>query len=269
MKTIQSVLILTLLTPLAVTAQDEYKKAYNAALEFAKDATTYAEARNSFADAALGADEASDSEIGQRARYAAAQIDYKLGTSAYRSNDFEAALQHYTNGNEIYPAYIKNLYGQGLTLMSMERVDEALETLRNAAAAPGDRKTNLAAEKRIRGHFIGLASSALGKNNVTSEDADIALGALESLSEILQPDADLHYYTAVAHYQKGNGTSAIESANEALAIHKGSLTDKAKIYYVLGEAYVSINNTDAAKDAFREALYGSYKQSAEHYLENL
>lgn len=268
MKAIQSVLFLTLLTSVAVLAQD-YKKDYNAALEFAKDTATFIEARNSFADAALGADNASDPEIAQRSRYAAAQIDYKLGTTAYKSDDWETALLHYINGNTIYPAYIKNLYGQGLTLLKIGRVDEAVKALMDVVAAPGDRKTSLAAQKRIRIHFISIASSELGKDNVSSEGTAKALDALTTLSELMPPDADVYYYTALAHYENGNSTSAIEAANSALVIHKGSLSDKAKIYYVLGEAHVRLNNVDDAKNAFQEARYGIYKQSAEHYLETL
>ena len=250
-----------------VSAQ-QYKEDFNSAQEAAKS-SSWSDARNLFFQAATGADDASDPDVAQRARYAAAQIDYKLGTTAFKSDDFEGALQHYTDGESIYPAYIKNLYGKGLAQNRLGRIDEALDSWMAVVNSPGDRKTSLTAEKRIRDHFISQASQALAKRNASARDADAALASLASLSELMEADADVHYYTALAHYTKGEGEAAVEAAQKALGVHTGSRSDKAKIYYVLGEAYVSIKDRDAAKNAFQNAAYGTWKQSAEHYLETL
>ena len=231
-----------LVAPSPVTAQ-QYKEDYNAGLEAAKDPAAIANARSLFASAATGADEASDTEIAQRARYYVAQLDYRLGTAAFRAEDYPAALEHYSEGETIYPTFIKNTYGKGLALKNLDRIDEALEAFKTAAGAQGDRRTSLAAEA--------------------------ALAALASLLEFMEADADVHYYTALAHYTKGEGEAAIASAEQALSMHTGSRSDKAKIYYVLGEAYVSVGDRDAARDAFSNAVYGTWKQSAEHYLETL
>ena len=259
--------LLLLVTSIPATAQ-QYKEDFNAAQELAKEGSL-SEARDLFMQAAAGADEASDAEVAQRARYVAAQIDYRLGTEALKAENYEGALQHYSNGESIYPAYIKNLYGKGLALKNLGRIDEGIDAWMAVSAAPGDRKTSIAAEKAIRDHFIGQASTALGKRNPTRSDADVALAALASLSELMEADADVYFYTAQAHYVKGEGDAAISAAQQALEIHTGSRSDKAKIYYVLGEAYVSVNDRDAAKEAFQNAVYGAYKQSAEHYLETL
>jgi len=263
-----SVLIIALLTTSTNVNAQKYKEDFNEAQEVAKSGAL-TDARTLFINAANGADEASDPDVARRARSVAAQIDYKLGTQAFRAEEFETALQHYINGDSIYPAYIKNKYGQGLAQKKLGLVDEAIESWTAVISAPGDRKTSLTAEKAIRDHFVGEASSALGKRNATSADADVALAALSSLTQIMNADADVHYYTAVAHYTKGDGSSAISSAQQALAIHSGSRSDKAKIYHILGEAYVSINDRNSAKDAFQNAVYGSWKLSAEHYLETL
>ena len=257
-----------LVAPGPVTAQ-QYKEDFNAALEAAKNPATLADARSLFINAATGADGASDTETAQRARHITAQIDYKLGTEALKSEDYQAALEHYSNGENVFPTYIKNLYGKGLALKNLGRLDEALDIWKTVATAQGDRRTSLAAEKAIRDHFISHASAALAKRNATRADADAALAALASLSEFMDADADVHYYTALAHYTKGEGEAAIAAAQRALDLHSGSRSDKAKIYYVLGEAYVSVGNRDAARDAFSNAVYGTWKQSAEHYLETL
>jgi len=262
-----SFLIITLVITSTVSAQ-KYKEDFNSAQEAAKS-SAWSDARDLFVSSASGAEDASDPDVAQRARYAAAQIDYKLGTTAFRAEDFETALQHYTNGENIYPAYIKNKYGQGLALRNLGRLDEAIDSWMEVSAAPGDRKTSLAAEKAIRDYFISEASKALAKRNATSSDADIAKTALAKLSELMEPDADVHYYMALAHYTKGEVSDAISAAQQALDVHSGSRSDKAKIYYVLGEALVKINDIESAKDAFQNAVYGTWKQSAEHYLETL
>ena len=43
----------------------------------------------------------------------------------------------------------------------------------------------------------------------------------------------------------------------------------AKIYFVKGEAHMFAGSNQAASDAFSNALFGSYKPLAEHYLSEL
>ena len=52
-------------------------------------------------------------------------------------------------------------------------------------------------------------------------------------------------------------------------MHRGTASDKAKIWFTKGEALVALGNVDAAKEAFQNAAVGAYRQSAEHYLETL
>ncbi len=90
-------------------AQD-YKKVYNEALA-AATAKNYTLARAKFAEAAPMAQSAGDSEIAKKSKYVAAQIDYKLGNSALKAENFDQALKHYKAGAAMYTAYIKNQYG--------------------------------------------------------------------------------------------------------------------------------------------------------------
>ncbi len=271
-RNILTALVLTVLlagSALPSVAQ-EYKEAFNAGLEAAKDPNSFATARDKFAQAVEGAVEASDNDVAQRARYYAAQIDYKMGNTAFKAEDFESALTHYSSGAEIYPAYVKNLYGQGLALKKLGRMDEALEAWTKVTADTRDRRTALAALSAIRDHFYYQASSAVSKRAVVAADADRALTALSELTNYIEtPDADYYYYTAVAHQIKGAFAESLTAADQALELHNGSRTDKAKIYFVKGEVLVALGNTDAAKTAFQNAAFGSYKPSAEHYLETL
>jgi len=262
--------VLAGLTTQSVQAQDdqEYKRAYNAGMEAAK-AKNLPEARTQFARAAQLATQQGDQEIARQSKYVAAQIDYKLGTAAFKAENYEKALEHYVAGTTIYPDYDKNLYGQGLALKNLGRIDDAMAKWQEVRTNNKDRKTVGEAEERIREHFYFQASSAVSKQNPSRGDADQAITALNALKEYLEPDADYYYYLAVAHNIKGEYSQSVSMADQALEMHRGSRTDKAKIYFVKGEALMYSGDNAGAKTAFTNAAFGSYKASAEHYLQTL
>ena len=108
-------------------AQDdqEYKRVYNAGLQ-AYEANQLSEARTQWARSAQLAQQAGDSEIARKSAYYVAQVDYKLGIQAYKAGNFDQAVQHHQAGTAMYPDYTKNLYGEGLALKKLGRIDEAL-----------------------------------------------------------------------------------------------------------------------------------------------
>ncbi|MFQ5569536.1 MAG: tetratricopeptide repeat protein [Rhodothermales bacterium] len=254
----------------SVFAQDdqEYKRAYNAALA-AYQAKNFDEAHTQWTTAAHLARQAGDTDIERKSRYYVAQLDYRRGVTAFKAKDYEQALKHHQAGTAIYPDYTKNLYGEGLALKKLGHIDEALAKWKAVIDAGKDRKTTSTAQKAIRDHFYFQASSAVSKQHPTRADADRCLAALKASEAYLEPDADYYYYTAVAHNVRGEYTQSIAVADKALDIHRGSRTDKAKIYFVKGEALMYSGNIDGAKAAFTNAAYGSYKALAEHYLQTL
>ena len=265
----KSVLLLVSLLIVAASADaQEYKEEYNSGMA-AANAKDYPTARAHFATAAQGAAAADDAEVERQASYVAAQLDNRMGNAALRAENFDDALKHFQNGVAIFPSYIKNHYGQGLALKKLGRVDEALTTWQGILDNTQDRQTVNAAEKAIRDHFNYQASSAVGKSNPSATDGDRALAALEQSLQYVDPDADYYYYVAVAQYAKGNNEAAITAADQALALHRGSRVDAAKIHYVKGEAQVRIGDVAGARTSFTNASFGSYRASAEHYLESL
>ncbi len=139
----------------------------------------------------------------------------------------------------------------------------------NAIGNAKGRKTARAAATAIRDNLYFAASSRLGKSSPSRADADAAIAALEASEEYVEPDADYYYYMAVARSVKGEHGQAVALANQGLEIHRGSRTDKAKIYFVKGEALMYSGDTEGAKAAFTNAAYGNYRASAQHYLETL
>ncbi len=251
----------------------EYKETYNAAREAAV-AKDYQTALDKYIEAATGAAAEGDDEVERNALRVVGQLTYILGRAQLQAENFEAALGYFEQGIEHYPSNAQNYLARASALRRLDRMDEAIaafaQTMEVATAA-SDTKTARQAEEAIRGHFVFLASSALSRNGARTgtADADEAMGYIEELLQYVEADADTYYYTAESQKVKGQFADAIASADQALAIHRGSRTDKAKIYFVKGESLMNSGDIEGAKEAFRNAAYGNYRASAEHYIETL
>ncbi len=265
-----AILIVAVILGASPVLAQEYKETFNAGLEAAK-ADQLDSARDLLVSAAGGADAEGDTETASRARYIAAQIAYKLGTADLRAEDFESALAHYTDGTELFPNYNKNLYGQGLALKKLGRINDALtvwKAVADSGGSGGDRETINAARNGIRDHFYFQASSSVS-DGATMLDAERAREALAALEEFLEPDADYYYYMAEIHKRLGDPNASVAAADQALEMHRGSRSDKAKIWFTKGEMLVVLGNIEAAREAFQNAAVGAYRAPAEHYLETL
>ncbi|NND70759.1 MAG: hypothetical protein HKN43_04200 [Rhodothermales bacterium] len=253
----------------SVNAQDdqEYKEAYNAGIA-AAEAKNYAAAYEEYGKAADLATQAGDEEIAEKSRKIMAKIDKLLGTRAYKAGNYELALKHFDTGLTLDPSYAPNLHNKGLALKQLGRIDESMASLKLAADS-NDSKTSRAADKAIRGYYHSEASKLVAKDNASSTDAQRAISLLTQMQEYVDADADTYFYSSLAHNVVRDYPAAIASADQALAIHRGSKADKAKIHFVKGEALLNSGDSSGAKASFSEATYGSYKALAEHYLETL
>ncbi len=252
-------------------AQDdqEYKRAYNAAIEAAK-AKNYDEAHKQFVRAADLAKKAGDADIADRSNKVAAQIDYNRGKQLSDNEKYEDALKHFEAGIKRYPKYANNYLGKGLALSKVNKTDEAVAVFQEARKSD-DSKVARAAEDAIRGMFVYKASSALsrGGEKASRADAQEAISHLTKLQEVIPLDSDAYYYLAEAYKALGDYDQSITAANKGLEMHTGSKSDKARLYFVKGEALMFKGDNASAKAAFSEARFGSFKAPAEHYLETL
>jgi tetratricopeptide (TPR) repeat protein len=269
---ILTLLLLAIIVAVPAAAQD-YKEAYNAGLA-AATAKNYPEALRKFSEASDGAKAEGDADVEARSNKIIGQIEYSLGVKETRAESFDAALTHFENGMTRYPTYAKNFLGKALALKKLERPDDAMLAFKQAMEvgnANQDRATARKAETAISEHFVYLASSALSRNasGATAADGDAALAHLARVADYVEPGADVMYYTAVAYQAKGQATDAIAAADKSLELHRGSRTDKAKIYFVKGEALMRAGDSAGARTAFQSAAVGSYRASAEHFIELL
>ena len=261
-------------TPALAQEEDDqaYKRAYNAAIE-AANAKNYQEAYTNFEEAARLAEEAGESEIAQKAIGVVAQLDYNFGAAAAKNEDYETALSHFEKGIENAPNYAKNYLGKASALRKQEKIDEAMAAYQEAIEVGDQSDPQIAESARnsVRDYYTFLASQALsrGGENVRSADAEEALGYLEEMEQYVEPDADTYFYRATAANALDNYEQAIQYADQGLSMHNGSRSDAAKFYFAKGEALMYMGNIAEAKSVFQNAAYGSYKASAEHYIETL
>jgi len=275
LKALVLVLVLAGLEAAPAFAQDdqEYKREFNAGLEAYK-AKNAAQAYDHWGKAADLSKKAGDTEIAEKAMTYVTQLDYANGLDAFKKDQAEEAIKHFDKGIQHYPNFAKNYYGKGLALKNLDRFDEAIASYKKAmevAEKASDRKTKDAAEQAIRDLFVYRASRALasGGENVSRAAATEALGYLNQMKEHVSLDPDAYYYMAEAHKALGEYEQAVAAADQGLALHKGSKTDKAKFYFVKGEALMLNGDNALAKAAFEEARYGSFKAPAEHYITTL
>jgi tetratricopeptide (TPR) repeat protein len=251
----------------------EYKEAFNSGMSAAK-AKDFTAAISSFEAAADGAKAEGDAAVERQSRSIIAKIEYNVGRSFMKKEDFDSAIAHFDNGIAQFPSYAKNYLARASSLKKKGDIEGALaqfaETI-TVAKASSDSKTRRSAESAIHDQYIYFASSALSRNGsrTTKADAAEALQYLEKLQEFVEADSDVYYYMAEVYKTTGEFQKSVEFADKALSIHHGSRTDKAKIYFVKGESLVSIGKVSAAKAAFEKARFGSYKASAQHFIDTL
>lgn len=250
-----------------------YKETFNTGMEAAK-AKNFTVAIEKFTEAADGAKTEGDAAVERQARGLIARIEYNLGRALHQQEKFAEAKTHFTNGIEQDPTFAKNYLARAAAMKKTADWDQAVLAYQQAmqvADKNADSQTARAAETAIRDQYIYLASSALSRsgNRATRADATEALEHLDMLQMYVEADADTYYYLAEANKVLGDYEKAIALADQGLEIHRGSRTDKAKIYFVKGEALMNSGQTAAAKEAFQNALFGSYRASAEHYIETL
>ncbi len=267
----RALIALALVVALAQPAASQaYKETFNTGIETAR-AGNLDEARGLFMQAASGADAESDAAVARRARDLATKIDYKLGKAAFDNENYEVAITYFDRGIEADASYTNNQHMKGLALKRLDRIEEAM-TVWSALLENSDRAAVNRASDAIRDHYHFAASTAISRNGAaaTEEDASEALAALETMMGYgIEADADTYYYQAEAAKIIGDYAQAVTLADQAIEIHRGSLTDKAKLYFVKGESLMYSGDTAGAKEAFAGATYGQYKASAEHWIETL
>lgn len=246
-----------------------YQKALSKYKAFQKEKSlaSLETAIENFQEASDMSSEYGNEQISGKAEQVVTQLFYTKSILQYKSSNYSDALASLDKAIERNPNYAKAYYQKGLVKKNSDNgsLEEALKWYDKAIEVGN--KTN---DNQIVRKAKESASSNLVYAGVQAKDAGSTQKAIDLLNRALKYNpnsADAHYRLAESYNKLGNRDQAISHANKALELENGGRTEKAKIYFELGSAYMSKGNTGDACQAFKNAAYGNFKSRAEHEME--
>lgn len=206
-----------------------------------------------------------DDDIKRKANDYIPKLYYVIGSDLYKNKDFDGALQNYKKSTELDPTYAKAYYGQALAYSKKEDNANALSACEKAietAVQTNDMKTLEKAEKIA--HNICLIE---GNEEKEKGNYELAINKLKKAIEYDTKSAQAYALIASCHNQLSNYDEAISAANKALEYEESDNEKKAGIYYEIGLAHKSKGEITEACEAFKNALFGVFVESAKYQIE--
>jgi tetratricopeptide (TPR) repeat protein len=220
-----------------------------------------------FEETVVACDKYGDDDIKDKSLKYIPQLYNSNGLAQLKSEDFDGAIESFDKAVEYQPDYARAIYGKGLVYRKQDDNDNMVATLEKAIEmgnASGDDKTVEAATKILKDHFVNS-----GKLAFKDEKWEEAIGNFESSFKYDSEDPEPYYLICVANGRQGNFEKAIEAGDKALEFEEDDADKKARIYYELGNAYVSLAQNEKACEAFKNCLVEPYTASVKHTMENV
>ncbi|MFC2113397.1 tetratricopeptide repeat protein, partial [Bacteroidota bacterium] len=193
------------------------------------------------------------------------QLYNAQGNSQVKAEEFDAALASFDKAIEYKPDYARAVYGKALVYKRQNDDANMLATFAEAievGTAAGDEKTTAAATKALKDHHLNTGITAF-----KAEDYEAALAAFDKSYAYDDTDADPYYLTCVIYGKQEQYEKAVEAGLKAAQYEEED--DQAKIWYEIGNAYMSLVEYEKACDAYSKALVEPYLASVKHKMENV
>ena len=223
------------------------------------------EAVNAFEEAIRLAETYDDEQTLRRVRGNLPPLHLNIGNQYFRNERNEEALEQYSRAIELNPSYVSAYYQKGLVFRRLNDIDRALENFDvsiDLAREADDQESVERSQRAARNYLVFLASEQI--------DEEYFSRALDLLNRAAGygESASLHYRFAEVYNNQRRYSDALTSAQRALELETGGRADRARIYFELGLAHKGLENTQAACDAFRNAMVGDFRSPAEHEIEH-
>ena len=223
------------------------------------------EAVNAFEEAIRLAETYDDEQTLRRVRGNLPPLHLNIGNQYFRNERNEEALEQYRRAIELNPSYVSAYYQKGLVYRRLNDIDQALENFDvsiDLAREADDQESVERSQRAARNYLVFLASEQI--------DEEYFSRALDLLNRAAGygESASLHYRFAEVYNNQRRYSDALTSAQRALELETGGRADRARIYFELGLAHKGLENTQAACDAFRNAMVGDFRSPAEHEIEH-
>jgi len=238
---------------------------YNVGNGFAKE-KKYTAAIPAYKEAIKVAQQYQTPEVEKKAVKMLPQLHYLIGGGHYKNKEFTEAVSAMQRAIDVDPDYAKAYYYIGLVKKKQNDLS-AFEAImdKGLIAATNSRDNNY--KKRIN---RSAASTFLGegaKLTTGGKPAD-AIPFLEKSLKYDQKNSELFFYIATAQNELKHWDEAIEAANRGLIVENDETDKKAKHYFNLGISYKGKGDKSAACEAFKNALYGQFKENAQYEIEH-
>lgn len=204
----------------------------------------------------------------EKAQATIPKLYYSAGNDYYSSDDYENALASFKKAGDIAPDYSRAFWGMGLAynkLGETKKMKESFEKALELAKADKDDKM----ESKIRKTAKKLLQ-ANGAKKLQAQDWEGALVCLDASLSFDPDNADTYYYMALANNGLKKYGEAASSARKGLDMSKDKNVEyKAKFYYELGNALKGEGKNSEACEAYTNAKYGRFTESADYELKQV
>ncbi len=188
------------------------------------------------------------------------------GNNAYRGGENEKAIEYLKNSVKFDPENAKTFLLMGLAYRKLENLEEMTTAMDQSivlAQNASDNQTKATAEKSMRDYLAVRANKSIQANK-GAEAVELMQLALKYGEE-----AQTYFLLTLAYNNLKQWDNALEAAGKALALENDTPTDKAKIYFEMGNAYREKGNTAEACKAFKSAAHGNYAESANYQIQHV
>lgn len=189
------------------------------------------------------------------------------GASALNEGNYEEALAFYNDALQRDPDYTKAYLGKLLVYDKMENVEKMEEVAMMGLQVCEQERDNETAgdiRKVMRAHYFNDAQSAMAEKDYVKAENN-----LMNTFEYGNNNVIVHYQMGLAQKGQEKWSEAVQSFNEALELETGGAEEKAKIYFELGGAYQALGQKNEACAAYKNALYGEFKEAAQYQIDNV
>lgn len=210
--------------------------------------------------------EYNDPKTVERAQNILSRLYFSQGNSVYREGEYESAIALLTKSLEMDADNPRAWLLMGLSNRRLENLEETILAMDKAieiAKNEGDEQIQGTAEKSVRDYLAVLANRSIQSDRPTE-----AIEHLNMASNYGE-EAQTYFLLTLAYNSLNQWDNAIEAANKALALEVDDATEKAKIYFEMGNALREQGNNEAACSAFKNAAHGPYAESANYQIQHV
>lgn len=220
-----------------------------------------------FEEAAAAGQKYNSDEVVTQSTSSLPQLQYMKSIVQFRAEDFDSAIASLDEAIRLNANYALAYYQKGVVIKAKDRNNiDAYTQWYDRAITIGeqfnDAQTVQRAKNGMRDELIYQGVQAKDNRQFTR-----AIDLLERVANYDDASADANYRLAEVQNLRQNWDSAIRYGNRALELERGSVVDRAKIYFELAVAYQGKGDVARACEAYANAAHGPFREAAEHEME--